>query len=386
MSGCAGHGWEHHSTIHPPAAAVWLGKPWNAQVVSTAGPTLAVALGNREWGTAYSPPTETQARGTTSSPLLEGAPQPELAPMPRPKDGGPEAFELPMPRKVADVPSVSAAPAQPPSHMAASPLLAPPPPPLLPTPPTPPATPPVINEEGPVLAPELALTKTGPANVELGGVVEHTITLHNRGRKEATQVVVVDHLPPELTVEQAPEGTEVVGREIHWRLGVVPADATRTLRVRAKAVQASPRVLNRVSASSREGSGATASAALRIIAPQAMKLEVYDMVDPVPLGEETEYLIRVSNKGTGQASQLQLEITCPSELKPIALLGGPRDVRLDQTLRFPVGDLLPGAVKSFRLKTQALKAGDSKITVKLIAADPDQELLEEETTSIQSGR
>jgi uncharacterized repeat protein (TIGR01451 family) len=329
--------------------------------------TLGRPVHTAGWTTSH----PVASHGMLQMPFSEGAPTPEIGPMPRLKDGQPPV-ELHMPRPV-EKPADPATPS--PAHTSHSAL-------LLPTPPPPPPPAPTLVGDEPRLSPELTLTKTGPATAEIGQAVEHTITLQNQGRKEATQVVVIDHLPPEVSIDAAPEGARLAGREIHWTLGTVPPGAVRTLRVQAKAAKPGARIINRASAHCHEGSGATASAALRIAAPQTLKLEVYDMVDPVPLGEETEYLVRVSNKGTTPVSGLQLQLNCPAELKPIALLGGPKDIRLGAAVLIPAFDLAPGAAKSFRLKAQALKAGDVKISVKLITPEPDQMLTEEETTSI----
>jgi uncharacterized repeat protein (TIGR01451 family) len=73
--------------------------------------------------------------------------------------------------------------------------------------------------------PDLAVTKSGPASANAGGMVSYSVTYTNRTGTAATGVQVTDALPAVLSFGNCSGGCDVVGNEIIWDLGdLLPGD------------------------------------------------------------------------------------------------------------------------------------------------------------------
>lgn len=115
--------------------------------------------------------------------------------------------------------------------------------------------------------------------------------------------------------------------------------------------------------------------------PVALLLEAFDLSDPVAVGEETEYMIRVTTQGTMPAHGLCLDIECPPELQPLAINGSGKEVS-EKTVRMPAFDVPAGEARTFRLKLRALASGDARMKIALTGPDLDSPVVEEESTTV----
>jgi uncharacterized repeat protein (TIGR01451 family) len=77
--------------------------------------------------------------------------------------------------------------------------------------------------------PDIGITKTAPANARAGSVFEYRITVRNRSNFAATNVEVTDLVPAQLTLVRIPTGAAIRNGVVTWRVGTLPAGASRTL-------------------------------------------------------------------------------------------------------------------------------------------------------------
>ena len=83
--------------------------------------------------------------------------------------------------------------------------------------------------------PDLWLTKSGPAELAVGGQAAYNLRYGNRGPGGAPNVVVRDVLPPELELlSSLPPATVAAGGALSWRLGELGAGTEGMLRVWAR--------------------------------------------------------------------------------------------------------------------------------------------------------
>jgi len=89
---------------------------------------------------------------------------------------------------------------------------------------------------------DLALTKSGPASVAVGGSVTYTLTINNPGGAAAANVALADPLPAGTTfVSCTPtQGTCSGGATVNAALGTIPAGGTATVTIQIT-VQGVPR-------------------------------------------------------------------------------------------------------------------------------------------------
>jgi len=112
-------------------------------------------------------------------------------------------------------------------------------------------------------------------------------------------------------------------------------------------------------------------------------LEVVDVVDPIEVGGETTYEIRVLNQGSKAATSLQLAVQLPPQLQPLAAEGPARHTVAGNAVRFePLARLAPKADTTYRVRAKGLQPGDLRTRVQLITDDMQSPVTKETSTRV----
>lgn len=175
-----------------------------------------------------------QVRAQTAGPTP--TPIPTLSPTPAPPvltpTETPPPTQAPPLTSPTDTPTPGVAP--PGATPTATPTSAPPAPPGLTVTPTPTPTPTGV----PSGAPNLTLQKqSNVGQAQVGTLVVYTIIVTNRGTGDATNVVVTDELPPELTGESASttKGTvEITDNTVIVHIGTIAPGEIVTITINAR--------------------------------------------------------------------------------------------------------------------------------------------------------
>jgi hypothetical protein len=234
--------------------------------------------------------------------------------------------------------------------------------------------------------PDLVVLVTSPVRRYVGKAVDQTMEVLNRGRAPATGVELITSLPQPLVVEQVSAEGQVAGGDVRWALGTIPPEGSKTVTVQARAAAVAPEVITLASATANEGVKAIATAALEIHGSPALLLKVFDLADPVPVGNDLDYLIQVTNQGTLPAMDLRLRIECPDEVQPVKFTNAPELEAKGQVVEIPAFDLAACGTRMFRLRVHAVQSGDVRFRVYLQGQDLKKEILEEESTRLYSAK
>jgi uncharacterized repeat protein (TIGR01451 family) len=115
----------------------------------------------------------------------------------------------------------------------------------------------------------------------------------------------------------------------------------------------------------------------------AILFQVVDVEDPIELGGETTYEIRVVNQGSKAATDVSLEATVPPGLQAVAA-EGPVPYRIDRNrvIFDPLPRLAPKADTTYRVRVQGLQPGDQRLSVQLWTAEMDTPVTKEESTRV----
>jgi hypothetical protein len=124
---------------------------------------------------------------------------------------------------------------------------------------------------------------------------------------------------------------------------------------------------------------------VRVESVPELEFSVKDTADPIELGSDTTYEIKVVNRGTRAATGVQIAVSFPQALKPIQG-GGPSDVRIEGQIALfaPLQRLAPGAEAVFRVKAKAIAQGDNVIRVQISSDDKTTPVTKEESTRVYS--
>ncbi len=168
---------------------------------------------------------------------------------------------------------------------------------------------------------DLSLTKTGPARVVAGDVVEYTLSVTNAGQSEARDVMITDQLPAGTAFVSSPDCALQSGSTTtaECSLGTLAPGATRTttLRVRVPAGQAdSSSVTNsaQVSSSTTDPTPGNNTASASTAIDTRTDLAVTKRVQPSPLlaGQRAVYTVTVTNNGPSDARGITVTDTLPT--------------------------------------------------------------------------
>ncbi len=238
-----------------------------------------------------------------------------------------------------------------------------------------------------VVAPRLEVAVEGPQRRFLEREATYQFAVANPGTAAAEQVELVAYLPPGLEFVRANNAGyyEQSDHTVRWRLEQLPVDELGTVELVAMPVQAGQHEIKLRAAAARGAESETAHPVL-IEGIAALLFQAADEVDPIQVGEETSYEIRVVNQGTKAATGLMLAVVAPPEMQPVAA-EGPTAHTVDAQNRVlfqPLARLAPKADTTYRVRVRGLQPGDLRVRVQLMADEMHTPVTKEESTRVYS--
>ena len=111
------------------------------------------------------------------------------------------------------------------------------------------------------------------------------------------------------------------------------------------------------------------------------------MVDPIEVGSETTYRLRIVNQGTRASNNIELAVVFPEGIQPVAVEGNVANQIAGQQIRFaPINSLNPGDEIRLTIRARGTRAGDHRVAVNLQADGREINVTKEESTRVYSDR
>lgn len=229
-----------------------------------------------------------------------------------------------------------------------------------------------------VLQPGLNLIKTGDQERFLGRRAAYRIQLHNTGDTTLTNVVVTDTVPETTSLVSA-EGAVINGNQAVWRIESLAPSERKTFDLLLTSTTPGRHCdVATVTAGGGLQDRAEFCTVWRGI--PAVLLEVTDDPDPIQVGEEATYTIRVTNQGTADLTQIAVSAQFQPQMAP---LSSPQGSVSGQEVKFPmVGRLEPKQSLTYTVRVQGVKAGDARNRVVLTADTLTAPVVEEESSRV----
>jgi len=239
-----------------------------------------------------------------------------------------------------------------------------------------------------VIAPRLDVSMAGPKHRYLEREATYEISVSNPGTAPARNIELVAHLPPGLDFVSANnEGQyEAATRTVHWFLEELPVDEPGSVRLTTMPVEMGEQTL-RYTCTGEPALSLEGEQPVVVEGIAAILFQVVDVEDPIELGGETVYEIRVVNQGSKAAGHVQLKATVPPGMQTVAA-EGPVTYRIAGNLVIfdPLPRLAPKADTTYRVRVQGLQPGDLRLSVQLQTAEMDTPVTKEESTRVYSDR
>ena len=232
-----------------------------------------------------------------------------------------------------------------------------------------------------VTAPLLAITCEAPAERFAGRPIDVCFTVANKGDRAAANTVVEVPLPAGTTFSSATAGGTVTAGKIVWNLGsIAPGASTK---VCATIVRPTPgSVTATATAKSACSKDAVTACTAKVVGIPAVLLEVVDIEDPIEVGKNQTYVIKVTNQGTAPDSNVRLTFKLEAAQDYVSGTGPTAVTANGRTITTaPLLTLAPKAEAVYRIVVKANKAGDVRFATSLLTDKMTRPVEETESTN-----
>jgi uncharacterized repeat protein (TIGR01451 family) len=235
-----------------------------------------------------------------------------------------------------------------------------------------------------VIAPALEIAVNGPERRYLERPATYEVSVENPGTAPAHDVQIITKLPKGMRFVRANNMGEydAATHAVYWSLAELPEGESGTVELVTMPVETGPQTLE---VESRAGQGLTDQVKQQILVEglAAIMFEVRDLEDPIEVGGETGYEIRVVNQGTKAATNVQVAVHLPPGMQIVSAEGETQHGTRGGALMFePLPQLSPKADTLYRVRVQGLQAGDQRVTVEVNTDDLAQPIRREESTRV----
>ncbi|MEM9185880.1 MAG: CARDB domain-containing protein [Planctomycetota bacterium] len=235
-----------------------------------------------------------------------------------------------------------------------------------------------------VVAPRLAVAVAGPKRRYLERPATYTVSINNPGTASAKDVRLVTRLPQGMRFVKANNLGEYDSstHSVYWSLAELPEGEHGEVKLTALPVTSGDLTIQ-VEGQASEGLKDETALAVKIEGIASLNFEVLDVEDPIEVGGETVYEVRVTNQGTKAATNVGVRVVTPPGLEAVAASGESRhSVQGSAVVFAPLDRLAPQADSLFRVRVKGVQAGDQRLTVELSSDDLSQPVRKEESTRV----
>ena len=250
-----------------------------------------------------------------------------------------------------------------------------------------------------LVEPMLLIKQAGPSRCLVRGEPTYTIELSNPGTASTDPVQLWAALPPGIEFLTATDGGAFLdaNRAVGWRLPGLAAGTTKTVTLKVRAVAPTEGAVRTVAQAvaatgdiatvesrtpAAKGLEARAETLVRADGVPALRFEVSDLEDPIEVGKEATYEIRVVNQGTGACTNVQIVAELADTTTVVGAPTGPTVGKVvGQQITFePIPQLGVKAEAVYRVRVKGSAAGDYRFRVKLVSSETRQATTKEGNT------
>jgi uncharacterized repeat protein (TIGR01451 family) len=233
-----------------------------------------------------------------------------------------------------------------------------------------------------VIAPSIQIAVDGPGLRYVGRGASYVLTVTNDGSAVSNNVRVTHRVPDGFKFVSADRGGQYESQKqtINWFVGRMEPGQSVQLKVDLEAMKLGNHT-HVVAAVSEHGATSEAKFDTTVDGASSLVLEVVDLDDPVEVGAETAYEIRVKNEGSKAAQNVAVGCELP---EGVVLVGakGPMEHRVTggQILFQTLKELEPGKTALYRVHVRGAVAGSHRFRAQLKSDSSNEPLTFEELT------
>jgi uncharacterized repeat protein (TIGR01451 family) len=237
-----------------------------------------------------------------------------------------------------------------------------------------------------VITPRLDLQLQGPGLKYLERKGIYTLKVTNPGDAPATNVTVADTVPAGFKILAASDGGrhDYQTRTVSWFLGEIGPGQTRMVQLEVQAVNTGEHK-HKATAVGARGLRAESEMVTRVEGVSALLVELVDTEDPIEVGGDTAYEVRISNTGSKTESNIKLVATVPDKMQLKSAQGPVRYREEGKNILFETLETLaPHRDALFRIHVKATEAGTVRFKIQVTSQNLPEPVIKMEATRIYS--
>lgn len=235
-----------------------------------------------------------------------------------------------------------------------------------------------------VVQPKLELDVAGPKLRYKDRKAVYTLKVTNPGDAPIGNVFLEDVLPTGMKYLSADSGGQhdFATRTVKWFIGEVGPGQSKEVKIEVMAESIGEQV-HKFSAVAARGLKADKEVATTVEGLSAISMEVSDVEDPLEVGAETSYEIKITNTGSKTETDLKLVCNIPTQLEFKSATGPVQFDQIGTDVVFqPLGKLAPRADVVFKLVCKAKVKGDARFKAQLTTTSLVEPVVKVESTRV----
>jgi hypothetical protein len=236
-----------------------------------------------------------------------------------------------------------------------------------------------VEDLGPEPKAVIALDCATPEKFPVNRFFEVCLTLRNTGDLAEPKTTVTLPLPQTVTVTDITAGGVSGGGQVTWQVADLASQTSTQLccMVSGKTVGPAPFVSTATGSLAGKVNSACET---KVFGIPAILLEKSDDPDPVDIGSNTVYTVKITNQGSAEDTNVRVVVDVAPELVPVDSATG---VISGQTVVFPVvPTLAPKEAVTYTVTAKGFKAGDGHTKFTLTSDMLHSPITAEESTQV----
>lgn len=233
-----------------------------------------------------------------------------------------------------------------------------------------------------VMAPSLALAAAGPSLRYVDRKAHYSFTVTNNGSAATNNVRVVESLPEGFEFVNADKGGkhDWSNKSVSWFVGRMEPGQSVQLALEAKPKQLG-NFTHKVKAYAENGTAAESQVETKVDGTAELAMTINDLDDPVEVGVETAYEIRVKNSGSKAAENVSIACELPQGVTLVEAQGPTSHVAEKGLLVFKgLKELAPQQTSTYTVRVKGKSAGHLRFQARLTSDASPEPIVAEELT------
>ena len=239
-----------------------------------------------------------------------------------------------------------------------------------------------------VVAPNLIATSDGPRKRYLRRKATHEMAVQNAGTARATNVEMVARLPRGLRfVETNHQGKyDRNTHAVYWSMAELGPGQTAQVNLTTLPLEPGDQNIRFETLADLQ-QNASIEHVMNVEHLTDIFFDLDDVVDPIEVGSQTIYSVRIVNQGTKVATNVQLFVDMPDGIQPISVEGDiTSEIRNQEILFAPITNLNPGDEIALKIHAAGISPGDHRIAINLQSDGREINVTKQESTRVYSDR